>query len=311
MPPRDLLIALGVVTVWGLNFVVIKWGVADVPPLLLTALRYVAAVLPAIFFVRRPNVRLGSLLGYGFAIGVVQFGLLFLAIGLGLPAGLASLLIQLQVFFTIGLAALFLGERPGAFQLGGAVLAFAGVALIAAERPSDASNAIGWLPLVLIVLSGAAWGVGNIVSKRAGKVDMLAFVVWASLVPILPLLAASLVFEGMAGFVALPGQLLDPKILAIIAFNGWMATVFGFGMWAVLLARHPAGVLVPFALLVPVVGLAAAWVVAGESLSWVELAGSAVVLGGLAVNSLGARLFGRLRGSQPARSAARGQSSGA
>ncbi|MEQ1771375.1 MAG: EamA family transporter, partial [Devosia sp.] len=134
MSLRDTFLVLAVVVVWGANFVAIRWGVNEVPPLLLTSLRYVVAVLPAIFFVRRPKVALGILVAYGFAVGVGQFSLLFTAIKLGMPAGLSSLVMQLQVFFTIALAVLFLGERPGWWQLGGAAVAFAGIGVIGVER---------------------------------------------------------------------------------------------------------------------------------------------------------------------------------
>src|SRR4051812_35440322 len=131
---RGLLLALLVVLVWGLNFVFIKWGVEEVPPLLLTALRYLCAALPMVFFVRRPQVRTGTLVIYGLAIGLAQFGLLFSAIKLGMPAGLASLIIQTQAFFTIALAMLFLGEKLGRWQGIGALVAVAGILVIATER---------------------------------------------------------------------------------------------------------------------------------------------------------------------------------
>jgi len=140
MPLRDLLLALSIMVVWGVNFVAIRWGVNEVPPLLLTALRYVVAAFPAVFFIRRPKVALGILIGYGLAVGVGQFGLLFAAIKFGMPAGLASLVIQLQAFFTIGLAVAFLGERPKGAQLVGALVAFAGIAVIAVERLGGGSG---------------------------------------------------------------------------------------------------------------------------------------------------------------------------
>ena len=138
MPARDLLLALAIVVVWGVNFMAIKWGVAEVAPLLLSSLRYVVAALPAIFFIRRPDVALPLLIGYGIFVGVGQFGLLFSAIHLGMPAGLASLVLQLQTFFTIGLAVLLLGERPKGAQLFGALIALCGIGVIAVGMSSDA-----------------------------------------------------------------------------------------------------------------------------------------------------------------------------
>ena len=261
MSPRDILLALLVVLVWGLNFVAIKWGVALVPPLLLTALRYIAAAIPAVFFVRRPQVKLSILVTYGIAVGVLQFGTLFVAIKLGMPAGLSSLVIQMQAFFTIGLAVLLLGERPGRAQLIGA-----GLALLAA----------------------GFWGVANIATKKAGKIDMLSFVVWSALVPPIPLLLASLLTEGAAADWA---ALSHPSwlLLGVIGFNGYAATIIGFGLWSVLLTRYPASTVVPFSLLVPVVGIISSTVILHEPLSLLEIVGSAIIFVGLLVNVLGGR----------------------
>lgn len=202
LTPRDLFLALLVVLIWGINFVFIKWGVEEVPPLFLTALRYLCAALPAVFLVKRPQVKPGILVAYGLAIGFAQFGLLFMAIKLGMPAGLASLLMQLQAFFTVVLAMVFLGEKLTRFQTIGGLIAMAGVAVIATERV----ELTALIPLLMIILSAFFWGVANIASKKAGQIDMLSFVVWASLVPIVPLLALSLVVEGPAGHRRCAGQ---------------------------------------------------------------------------------------------------------
>jgi O-acetylserine/cysteine efflux transporter len=288
MAPRDILIALAVVVVWGVNFVAIDWGVAEVPPLLLTALRYVVAAFPALLFVRRPKVALGILVGYGLAVGVGQFGLLFSAIKLGMPAGLASLVIQLQAFFTIALAVLFLGERPRLSQIAGAAVAFIGIGIIAVER---AGGAALW-PLLMTVLAGACWGVANLMTKKAGKVDMLGFVVWSALVPPIPLYLLSLLFEGPG---AVPLALSRISLLGggSLLFIGWVSTLFGYGLWSVLLGRYPASTVAPYTLLVPVVGIGASALLLGESIDVVELLGSLLVFIGLLVNGFGPRLMAR------------------
>lgn len=289
MSPRDLILALLVVTVWGVNFVAIKWGVDEVPPLLLTALRFLAAAVPAVFFIRRPQVSLPILVAYGFSIGVMQFGLLFVAIKLGMPAGLASLLMQLQVFFTIGLAVAFLGERPGWFQLMGAVVAFAGIGAIGLERLEGAAL----VPLLMTVAAAMFWGIGNIFTKKAGRIDMLSFVVWSSLIPPLPLYLASLLFEGPA---ALPQALEQITWLGggSLLFISYGATLFGYGLWSLLLSRYPANVVAPFTLLVPVTGIGSAALLLGESISGMEVVGSALVFSGLLLTVLGPRFRKRL-----------------
>lgn len=288
MSPRDILLALAIVVVWGVNFMAIKWGVAEVPPLLLTALRYVVATLPAIFFVRRPQVALGILIAYGLFIGVGQFGVLFTAIHLGMPAGLASLVLQLQTFFTIGLAVAFLGERPRGAQLLGAAIAFGGIVLIGIEKLEGA----GFWPLLMTVGASAGWAISNIIVKKAGKIDMLSFVVWSSLVPILPLLLLSLAIEGPN---AIPYGIGHVTWLGLgsLLFIGWISTDFGYGAWSNLLRRYPASIVAPFTLLVPIVGLTTGQLILGEAMSPLDWAGSALVFAGLLVNVFGPRLFAR------------------
>lgn len=286
MSLRDVLLALAVVTVWGVNFVAISWGVDEVPPLLLTSLRFACAAVPAVFFIRRPKVELGILFAYGFAIGVLQFGLLFAAIKLGMPAGLSSLVMQLQAFFTIGLAVAFLGERPGPFQLIGAVVAFAGIGAIGLERLEGAAL----VPLLMTVAAALFWGIGNIITKKAGSIDMLGFVVWSSLVPPIPLYLASLLLEG-------PGAL--PQALGDITWRGggallfisYGATLFGYGLWSLLLSRYPASIVAPFTLLVPIAGIGSAALLLGETISGIEVLGSVLVFAGLLLNVFGPRLW--------------------
>ena len=284
MSPRDIGLALMVVTVWGVNFVAIRWGVDEVPPLLLTALRYVVAVLPAIFFVRRPKIGPALLIGYGFAVGIGQFGFLFSAIKLGMPAGLASLVMQLQVFFTIALAVVFLGERPRGTQLLGASVAFLGIGAIAVERLGGAAL---W-PFAMTIAAAMCWGVANLLTKKAGKIDMLGFVVWSSLVPPIPLYILSLVIEG-PGAVGLALSQITWLGIGSLLFIGWLSTVFGYGVWSVLLGRYPASTVAPFTLLVPIAGIGSSALLLGEKVSGIEMAGSALVFVGLLLNLLGPR----------------------
>lgn len=288
MSPRDLVLALLVVTVWGVNFVAIRWGVDEVAPLLMTALRYSLAALPAVFFIRRPAASWPVLIGYGFAIGVAQFGLLFVSIKLGMPAGLSSLVMQLQAFFTIGLAVAFLGERPKPVQWMGAAVALAGIGIIATERLEGAAL----VPLLMTIAAAFFWGVGNIVTKRAGKIDMLGFVVWSSLVPPLPLLALSLIFEGPG---AIPAAIANLTWVGggSLLFIAYAATLFGYGVWSMLLSRYPAGLVAPFSLLVPIAGIGSAALLLGETISVIEIAGSSLVFAGLLLNVFGPRLLAR------------------
>jgi O-acetylserine/cysteine efflux transporter len=232
-----------------------------------------------------PRAPLRLVVAYGLAIGVAQFGLLFIAINLGMPVGLSSLVMQLHAFFTIFLAWLLMGETPTRAQLTGAAIALAGVALIGAQRLGGAAL----LPFAITIVSAFFWGVGNVIGKRAGQVserlDMLAFMVWSSLAAPVPLVALSLLFEGRAGLDALR----HPSWfgLACAVFLAYAATLFGFGVWGKLLSRYPAALAAPFALLVPVFGMASAAAIFGESVSLMEWMGAALILAGLCVNGMG------------------------
>jgi O-acetylserine/cysteine efflux transporter len=286
VPLGHLLLALVVVAVWGFNFVVIKVGLADVPPLFLTALRFLFAAVPAIAFLKRPAIPWRLFLIFGLVFGVVKFGLLFVGMKAGMPAGLSSIVLQMQVFFTIGFAWMVLGERPMPIQILGAAVAILGIAVIGSTRGGGGT---GFLPFALVVAAAAAWGVSNILIKKAGRIDMLAFVVWTSLVPVVPLLALSAIFEGW------------DAILPVIARPSWTAigavlylavptTLFGYGMWSYLLSRHPAATVTPLALLVPIFGMSAGALVLGEPFGRTEMIGSALVFLGLVVNVFGPRL---------------------
>ena len=289
MPLRDIALALGVVLIWGLNFVAIKWGVDEISPFLLTGLRYLGCALPAVFFIRKPNVGWPILIGYGFTVGVLQFGFLFTAVRLGMPAGLASLVMQMQVFFTMALAVVLLGDRPTPLQLGGAAIALVGLGTIGAEHIGGAVL----VPLLLTLVAAGFWAISNIVTKRAGKIDMLAFVVWGSLVPPLPMLALSLLVDGPQALGDLVS--ISPQALFSVLFIAYGSTLVGYGAWAVLLGRHPASLIAPFSLLVPVVGFAAAFIFLGEQVSALEVAGSLLIFAGLLLNVFGPRLVARLR----------------
>ena len=288
LPPRHLLLALAVVAVWGTNFVVIKWTLGSLPPLLLGALRFALAFAPAALFVRRPAVAWRVLAAYGVLIGAGQFGLLFIAMRADITPGLASLVVQTQVFFTIGLAMALAGERVRGFQVVALVLAAAGLAVIATH--TDASTTP--LGLVLVLLAALSWAAGNLVSKRAGRVDMLGFMVWSSLFAVPPLALLSLWLEGPQAIAqGLAGA--GAGVWAAVLWQSIGNTLFGYGAWAWLLARHPAATVTPMALLVPLFGIGASALLLAEALPGWKLASAALVLAGLALNVLWPRLVAR------------------
>lgn len=290
LSPRDLSIVLVVVTIWGFAFVPIHWALDAVPPFALAALRFAFAAVPALFFVRRPPVAWGTLIAYGFAIGVFQFGFLFVGMKLGMPAGLSSLVIQMQVFFTIGLAAWWLHDRLSWHSLAGAGIATAGIGVLAAHKLlSGASVTLAGFGLV--IAAALAWAVGNVIAKRAAgqrDVDMLGIVVWASLTAPLPLALASYLFEG-GPTVWEAMRSMTWKPWACVLFMSYFATLFALAQWNALLHRYPTAVIAPFALLIPVSGLVSGALFLGEGLAPLQFAGVALVLAGLGWNVFGAQ----------------------
>jgi len=294
--PRDLALILLVVALWGFSFVRIKWALGEMPPFALAALRFLFAAVPLVFFIRPPRIPLALIVAYGFAIGVCQFGLLFLGMKLGMPAGLSSLVIQLQVFFTIGLAIAFIGDRLHAQNVLGAAIATLGVVILAFYKVREGANAT-LMGLLLVIVAAIAWGVGNVVAKHAAqrhRADMFALVVWSSLVPPLPLALVSYVFEGGA---ASWHAVRDASVFAwgCVLFLAYAATLFGFATWARLLHRYPTALIAPFALLIPVSGLASGWLFLHEGLAPMQAAGVGLVLAGLVANLYGDRVAASLR----------------
>lgn len=304
MPFHHLLLALAVVFVWGTNFVVIRWGLdGGMPPFLFATLRFTLSALPWMLFMPRPAVAWSKLAWFGVLLGVGQFGLLYLAIQGHISPGLASLVIQLQVFFTIGLSMLLLKERVRGFQVVGLLMALGGLLLIALNLGAQ----VTLLGLVLVLAAAFFWACANLVAKSAAQgkaappghgaasrtINMLHFVVWSSVFAVPPLLVLSLWMEGPAAI----GHALQAASAATWATVLWQAlgnSLFGYGAWNWLLSRHPAATVTPMALLVPLFGMGASALLLGEAMPGWKLGACALVLGGLALIVLWPRLQARL-----------------
>lgn len=283
---RHALLALAVMAVWGTNFVVIKVALAHLPPLAFAALRFTFAFLPAAFFVKRPAVPWRNLIAYGVLIGAGQFGLLFIAMKTFISPGLASLVVQTQVFFTIGLAMWLTRERVRGFQIGALALATVGLGVILAH--SDATTTP--LGLGLVLLAAMSWASGNMVQRATPGVSSLAYVVWASLFSIPPLVVLSLNLEGWPA-VSQGIMRADLATWAAVLWQSVGNTLFGYVAWGYLLARYPAATVSPWSLLVPVFGMGASAILLGEPLPAWKLVAAALVIGGLAINVLGSRIW--------------------
>ncbi|HEY9236552.1 MULTISPECIES: EamA family transporter [Phenylobacterium] len=290
LPASHILLALAVVAVWGTNFVVIRIGLDHLPPLTFAALRFSFALLPAVFFLKKPDVPWGNLAGYGVLIGAGQFGLLYIAMKGFISPGLASLVVQTQVFFTIGLAMWLAKERIRSFQILALALAAIGLLVIISHNTDASVTPLG---LLLVLGAAASWAGGNAFSRAAGQVNMLAYVVWASLFSAPALIALALAVEG-------PGAMIEgvraanAATWAAVLWQSVGNTLFGYAAWGWLLSRHPAATITPMAMLVPVFGMGASAIFLGESLPGWKLGAAALVMSGLALNIFWPRLEGRL-----------------
>lgn len=287
---RDILLALAVVAIWGFNFVVIKLSMGAVPPLLQASLRFGLAAIPLVFFIRPPKAKWYWVVGFGVFLGVLLYASLNSSIHLGMPAGLASLVLQTQVLFTILMAYAVFGERPRLAQYIGGAIAFSGIGLIAMEKFDGAT---AW-PFMLTIVAAIFWSISNIIAKKAGKVDMLAFIVWSSLAASPILFALSLIFEGPQT-VATALATMSWWSFFQIAFLAYPATLFGFWVWNGLLSRLPAATVTPFALLVPITGLLSGWLVLGEIISPPEIIGGILVITGIFIALVRSRLKTKIR----------------
>lgn len=276
-----IVLGLIVTAVWGLSFSVIKIAQETFDPLFLLVLRFVLCFLPAVFFVRRPQVPLRQLAGYGLAFGIGQFGLLFFGIKAGLSPGLASVVLQLQVFFTISFSTLLLKERMTRGQVAGLVLGFAGVVMVGGIT----KGTVTIVGLVLVTCAAMSWGAANVIVKRMDHADPLGLIVWSSPIPAAILLPCSLVVEGYASIES-SVRAMDWTSFGALLFIAYPTTVIGYSVWNALLQRYEAGRVAPLTLLVPVFGLSSSMLIFGERITLPKVVACGLLILGLCVNQV-------------------------
>lgn len=291
--PRDTLLALLVVLLWGLNFLFIDVGLRDTLPLVFVALRFAAVAFPLVFFVPRPKVGWKVVAGIGLTMSAGQFGLLFTAMHLGLPTGLAPVALQAQMFFTIGLGALFLREYPTRQQFAGSLVGIAGLVVVGfgrvASLPEGAALASVLVPLMVCIAAGFSWGIGNIISRSASGASGLGLVVHSALWVPLPMLGLSLLLDGPAA-VGEAFTTLGPETWWGVGFTALVASLVGYSIWNTLLGKYPTAKVVPYTLLIPAIGMGSATLVLHQYPNALEIAGAAVLIAGVGIGTL---KFGR------------------
>ncbi|WP_246842772.1 EamA family transporter [Allokutzneria sp. NRRL B-24872] len=281
MKPKHVALALLVAAVWGVNFVVMEIGLGEFPPLLFSALRFLAAAIPAVLFIGRPRVAWRWVIAVGLVLGVANFGLLFIGMKAGMTAGLSSLVVQSQALFTALFAALLLRERPGRRRLTGMAIAFTGIALVTVEY--GASSPL--TAFLLVIGAAACWGLSNVITRHAKPPDTFRFMVWVSVVPIVPMLGLSWLVEGPSAGLAALSSLTVSGVGATL-YVAWAATLLGFGIWGYLLREYDATAVAPFTLLVPLFGMSSAALLLGEELTPLRCAAAVLVIAGVAITSL-------------------------
>ncbi len=285
-----VLLTLILVIFWGFNYVVIQFGLDGVPPIFLAFSRFFLTSLPWVFFVKKPAIPWRMLLLYGVVMYALQFGFLFVGMKVGVAPGLASLILQLTVFFTILLGVIFFHERPHVWQIVGGIIAFGGIGIVACNTRGEVSL----LGLILLIASAVSWSFGNVISKKLGKINMLSLVLWGSLVAWPPLLLLSFFLEGPQQILNCL-QNLDWLSIGAILYITYISTLFGFGVWSWLIHRYPLGTIAPFTLLVPVTAIVGSILVLHEPFHTWKIWAALLVIAGLCINFLGPRLFGRRR----------------
>lgn len=278
MNRRDSLLAALVATIWGFNFVVIDWGMAGVPPLLFVAIRFAVVVFPAVLFVRRPEAPWHVVAAVGVFMSLGQFGFLYVSMDAGMPPGLAALVLQAQVIFTVLIAAGVLRELPTPAQAAGVLLGSIGLAVVAVGRGGHVTA----VALALCLLGALSWGIGNVVSRSSGVRGGLSLTVWSALVVPVPLLALSLVVDGPAVVGSALAGFSWQAVLSTL-YTAGLASLVGYGVFNTLLSRNPSSSVVPWVLLAPVVAMASAWLLLDQRPNAAELTGGAVLILGVLV----------------------------
>ncbi|MCW2793863.1 MAG: EamA family transporter [Nocardioides sp.] len=278
MNRRDSLLAALVATIWGFNFVVIDWGMHDVPPLLFAAVRFAAVVFPAILFVPRPQAPWRTLAAVGAFMSLGQFGFLYVAMAAGMPPGLAALVLQAQVVFTVVIAAAVLRERPSRAQVSGVALGTAGLVVVAVGRGGH----VPATALVLCLLGALSWGIGNVVSRASGVPGGLSLTVWSAVVVPVPLLALSLLLDGPAEISAAAAAFSWQAVVSTL-YTAGLASLVGYGVFNTLLSRNASASVVPWVLLAPVVAMGSAWLLLGQAPNAAETLGGLVLIAGVLV----------------------------
>ncbi|MBI5273960.1 MAG: EamA family transporter [Chlamydiales bacterium] len=286
MPYTPLILAFLIVVIWGFNFVAIKVGLEQLSPLLLCSIRFFLTSIPAVFFIKKPKAPLKMVMLYGLIMFALQFAFLFVGMYEGVAPGMASLLLQIQVFFTILLAVIFFNEKLNRWRIIGAIISFSGIAVVGAH----VSGAVTFLGFIFVIFAALCWAVGNAFAKQIGKVNMISLVIWGSMFAWPPLLVATLIVDGLDK-VWMTLYQLTPLSIGATLYITYLSTVFGYAAWNWLLHHYSLATIAPFTMLVPIVAMLSSILVAGEPFYIWKLIAAILVLSGVCINLFSSKLM--------------------
>ncbi|NRD73460.1 EamA family transporter [Shewanella sp. VB17] len=286
MKKRDLCLLTALMALWGVNFSVIKLGVNNIDPILLTALRFTFAVFPLIFFIKKPDVKWRYLISYGLTFGIGVWGLTTLAIDSGTSSGMASLLLDMSVVSSLFIGYFFLNEKLSFNKLSGAALALIGLVLIMQEQGGNVSLKGG----VLVLVASLFWSINGLIVKRANTRSIFAFNLWAMLFAPLPLLLLAVLTHGMEVMTNLPRD-LNVSALFSALFQAYPTTLFGYWLWNKMILKYDLSSVAPMTLLVPVFAILAGYWFYQEAITLVQVLAAVCILLGLFISQLQASIY--------------------
>lgn len=272
MPLRDILLALAVVCGWALNIIIVKMGVTEIPPVFMSALRFVLVAALVVPFTRITREQWPWVLLVSFTFGTLHFGVLFAALAMA-EAGTSAILIQIGAPIATVLACVLLKERLGLVRCLGLVISVAGIGILAAGPTLPAP-----LPLTLLMISATGWAVTNLIIKQMPDIRPVTLMGWTSLLSMPQLFLISWFFEGNEWYT-----------LEYAGWHGWLSVVYsavvssiiGYGIWYWLLQRHSINAVVPYSMLNPLLTVLFGIVLLDEIPSVLKMVGGLVMLAGV------------------------------
>ena len=286
MSNKDFIIAIAITFMWGINFSFIKLGLGSLNPFMLAGLRFFLCAIPLVFFIKKPDVKFIYIVLYGLFLGDGLWGVLYLGMHFGISAGVASIVLQLGVFFTVILSYIILKEKIDIYNKIGFVLALIGILIV--FLVTDGTVTI--LGMAFVILSAISWALLNIILKKAKTKDVFAFLIWSTLFPPIPLFLLAYFMQGDIVFINF-FENIDTKAIISIAFQVYPTTILGYWVWNSLLTKYPVSVVSPLSLLVPIFGLLGSFVFFHEEIGIYKIIASLIILLGLVINTFGSRIF--------------------